>query len=372
MEILADNEIAGVAEAFAQFGRVRLFDGRPLRRSDLANAEILLVRSVTRVDAKLLADTNVRFVGTATAGTDHIDLPALRRLGIKFAAAAGCNARAVAEHVVVCLYEHAAASGQSPHNYRVGIVGFGHVGKTLAALLGSLGIEYLVNDPPLARSGLVPQARPLADILNCAVITLHVPLVESGPTPTRGLIDIDAIAAIVPGALLINAARGGVVDERALVERLRRGPLLAIAIDCWAGEPVPDPALIDVATYATPHIAGHSLEARWSATRMLQTAIAAYLGIEIDSAMPEPASGGQRCLPPGGIAALLREIHSLPDHSGRMRALHLLEPAVRGAHFDAIRRTHGLRREFSAYAVARTGLAPDTVDELRALGFALI
>ncbi len=370
VEILADREIVGVNEAFAGLGRLRLFDGRNLTPAELGQAEILLVRSVTRVGEGLLAGSRIRFVGTATAGTDHIDTAALTRLGIAFADAPGCNARAVAEHVVVCLYQYAAARGRRPQECRVGIVGHGHVGRTLAALLSRLGSAYLVNDPPLAALGLLADARPLHEILACDVVTLHVPLTATGPSPTRHLIDAAAIAALPVDSLLINAARGGVIDERALCARLREGLALTAAIDCWVGEPRIDGELLGLVKHATPHIAGHTLEARLTATRQLHAAVQTQLGQHQPYPVPAPPRAGMLRTTAADLAALLSEVHPLTTHTARLQALGTQTSDARGAEFDALRRRHGLRREFAAYDVASTLLAPDTVAELGALGFA--
>ncbi len=372
VEILADREIVGVNEAFAGLGRLRLFDGRALTTAELGQADILLVRSVTRVGEALLAGSQVRFVGTATAGTDHIDTAALTSLGIGFADAPGCNARAVAEHVVVCLYQHAAARRRRPQDYRVGIVGFGHVGGALASLLDRLGVRYRVNDPLLAARGMLPDSRPLSDILACDVVTLHVPLTDAGPSPTRHLIGSAAIAALADDSLLINAARGGVVDESALCSRLRDGPPLTAAIDCWVGEPRIDSELLALASQATPHIAGHSLEARLTATRMLHSAVQVHLGQAQPYPVAPPPRVQTQLAGTKGLAEILGEVQPLSVHTAYMQALGALTPEARGAQFDARRRSHGLRREFAAYDIASSLLAPDTVAELGALGFACV
>lgn len=370
MEILADREIVAVGEAFAGLGRVRLFDGRSLVSADLGQAEVLLVRSVTRVDERLLDGSKVRFVGTATAGTDHIDSAALDRLGVAFSDAPGCNARAVAEHVVVCLYQHAMVRGRRPRDLRVGIVGHGRVGQSLTALLARLGIAYRVNDPPLAARGDLADPCALADVLACEVVTLHVPLTDAGPAATRHLIDRAAIAAMPVGGLLINAARGGVVDEAALCARLQHGPALTAAIDCWAGEPRVDTALLSLATYATPHIAGHTLEARLAATRMLYGAVQAHFGRREPCPLPAPPMAGTSVTGARNVAALLDEVHPLAAHTARLRETLALTQVARGPQFDRQRATYGLRREFAAYEVASSGLEPDTVADLGALGFA--
>lgn len=375
MEILVDNEIVGGEAAFSAFGRVRLFDGRGLERDALGEAGALITRSVTRVDGALVAGSRLRFVGTTTAGTDHVDAAALARAGIAFAAAPGCNALAVAEHVVCCLYAYAAERGLAPQTLRVGIVGYGHVGRALAALLTAIDVAWVVNDPPLRGATGGAAEVTLDELLGCDVVTLHTPLTSGGEWPTQGLVDETRVSALRPHALLINAARGGIVDEHALLERLRNGPPLYTALDCWAGEPRIDTALARMVWQGSPHIAGHTLEARINATRQVRDALRDHLGVGGDEdRIPRPpgCQGATR-----GVAELLGLVHDLAGHTGRIRALAAAAAAARVSQFDADRRNHGLRRAFSAYRVnhvprdgiARPGGDADTVARLRALGF---
>ncbi|MGR8920236.1 MAG: 4-phosphoerythronate dehydrogenase [Gammaproteobacteria bacterium] len=372
MELLVDNQIVGAPAAFEPFGEVRLFAGRELKRAALGAAEVLLVRSVTRVDRALLGGSRVRFVATATAGTDHVDLDYLTERGIGFAAAPGCNARAVAEHVACCLYAHAARSGRRLQELEVGIVGYGNVGRALAGLLRDIDVRFVVNDPPLGEHIEGVETRTLDALLDCDVVTLHVPLTAVTDHPTVDLVDRRRVAALKPGALLINAARGGVVDEAALAERLAGGPPLTIALDCWADEPRVHPASLAAAWLATPHIAGHSIEARHNATRQLLDALARFLGTGPVTAPAPPPSTRCPAGPGDGIAEILGRVHALVRHTERMRELVSLDDAARGARFDEIRRQHGLRREFARTAVACAGLAPDTVVGLERLGFDLV
>ena len=329
------------------------------------------MRSVSTVDAQLIKGSRLGFVGSATAGVNHIDLAALAAAGIAFSDAAGCNARPVAEHVITCLYSHAARLQCAPHELTVGIIGCGHVGRSLAHLLDALGIGHVDHDPP--RAALEPgfQSAPRAAALACEVVTLHVPLITDGPWPTVNLLNDEAVAALRPGTLIINAARGGVVDETALSARLNPPDALVAAVDCWAGEPRVDSHLLRHTWLATPHLAGHSREARLAATRMLWEAVRRWRGLapvaapvvlpSIDIPLNYPTQGG--------TVALLTSLYPIAAHDARMRAGLNMTAARAGVHFDDIRRRYALRREFGAYSVACAGLAPDTVTELMALGF---
>ncbi len=371
MNILADQEINAVAEHFSALGELRLFEGRKLDAATLRDADVLLVRSVTKLSAELIQGSRLRFVGSATAGIDHIDTAALAAAGIHFSDAAGCNARPVAEHVITCLYLHAACLGCAPRELRVGIVGCGYVGRSLIALLDGLGIAHVDHDPPRAAREPGFHSAPLSEVLACEVLTLHVPLIKTGRWPTVNLLHVDAIAQLRPGTLVINAARGGVLDEVALSARLLGSDALIAAIDCWADEPRVDRTLLARCWLATPHLAGHSYEARLNATRTLWAALRQWRGEPLAAPpITLPTMVAARCLPAhGGIRALLASVYPLAAHDVRMRVALALDATRSGAHFDAIRRRYALRREFGAYSVACTGLAPDTVAELAALGF---
>ncbi len=370
MKLLVDREIYGATTAFAALGAVRTFDGRALNADDIKDADVLLVRSVTRVDRVLLADSSVRFVGTATAGTDHVDLDYLKARDIAFAAAPGCNARAVAEHVVCCLYAYSAERGGDPRALKVGIVGYGHVGSALGALLQRLAIDFVVNDPPRGPRIAGVTCTSLEALLGCDVVSLHVPLIADGPHPTRGLLGAAELGALRPGALLINAARGGIIDERALLARLIAPRALYAALDCWSGEPHIWPALLARSWRASTHIAGHTLEARIAAARMLHTALSAYGGVA--AGWPENEGEITRLSVPGdrrSVAAVLASVYPLATRSEQMRTLAGLAPPARGPGFDEQRRRDGLHRQFAAFSVARAGLDNDTVQQLSAMDF---
>ncbi len=310
-------------------------------------------------------------MGSATAGVNHIDLAALAAAGIAFSDAAGCNARPVAEHVITCLYAHAAGLQRAPQELTVGIIGCGHVGRSLAQLLDALGIQHVDHDPPRAamERGFHSALRELA--LACEVVTLHVPLISDGPWPTVNLLNDQLIAALRPGTLIINAARGGVLDETALSARLLAPDALIAAIDCWAGEPRVDSHLLKRTWLATPHLAGHSREARLAATRMLWEAVRRWRGLApIPAPVVLPSVDTPLHYPThGGTVALLKSLYPIADHHARMGASLNMTAAQAAEHFDDIRRRYALRREFGAYSVACAGLAPDTVAELLALGF---
>lgn len=376
MRIIADRDIPQVQSAFSEYGDVELVSGRTLTPAQLGDAEILLVRSVTRVNKGLLEHSKIRYVGTATSGIDHLDTRYLQERGIAYFDAAGCNARAVAEYVVACSFLHGRLGSVGAAKLTAGIIGYGHVGKIVHAMFSALGVRCVVNDPLLEHDLHDVPFVDLADALQSDIVTLHVPFTELGEFPTRGMIGATHLAQMRAGTLLINAARGGVIDEQSLITWLAAHPSAVVAIDCWHGEPIVDLALLGQAAIATPHIAGHTNEARLRATTMLSNRIAAKLGFApvwaatpvrpLELQLQAPGSGGPqdvisdavlRCCDPRLATVALRRTADLST-------------ADRAAAFDALRQKASSRHEFSGHRVACDGLQSDTVRGLCELGFA--
>ena len=378
MRIIADRDIPQVKSAFSEFGEVELVSGRSLTPAQLGDAQILIVRSITQVDQSLLEHSKICIVGTATSGIDHLDTRYLQERGIVYFDAAGCNARAVAEYVVACSILCGRLGSVERGELTAGIIGFGHAGKFVHAMLSALGVACVVNDPLLEPEQHEARFVDLEVALQSDIVTLHVPITELGEFRTRGLIGTAQLAQMGAGTLLINAARGGVVDEPSLLKWLAARTSAVVAVDCWHGEPVIDLALLGRAAIATPHIAGHTREARLRATTMLSTRIAAQLGVaQVWTETPAPPVDLQlqkrgsrrpvdvlsdavlRCCDPRMVTAGLRRTADLGVTD-------------RGTAFDALRQKAGSRREFPCHRVACDGLESDTVQDLRALGFETI
>jgi erythronate-4-phosphate dehydrogenase len=348
---------------------VQRFSGRSLRPEQLAGVDVLLVRSVTRVDARLLDNRGVRFVGTATSGVAHIDRDYLQRRHIGFRHAPGSNANSVVEYVL------AATAGVADHLERVlagatvGIVGYGYIGRAVAGRLRALGINYCVYDPWLDREAIDHPAE-LADILACAVVTLHAELTDRMPWPSRHLLDETALARLAPDSLLINASRGPVVDNRALLALLERGNAPDTVLDVWEGEPAINHELLRHVSFGTPHIAGYSLDGKLLATRMLVQAMALELGLawrDPGSAAGEPDP--LQVAPQDTGAALLRTIISqrydiAADDAALRQATLGVEANAAASGFDRLRRDYPERREILG---SRVSLQPPGVQEQQLL-----
>ena len=374
LRILADRNIPAVHDCFGDLGPVRTVEGRGLRALDLAEVDVLLVRSVTRVDEQLLAGTPVRFVGTATAGVDHIDIPWLQRKGIGFAAAPGANANSVVEYVLAAIaavddfLECLLAGG------RVGIVGQGYVGSLLARRLRALGIASLHCDPWLDQATLAAPAS-LDEILGCDVLSLHPSLTTADPWPSHHLLGPEALATLGREQLLINASRGPVLANDALLARLQAAHAPRCVLDVWEFEPTVSPTLLECVRFGTPHIAGYSHDAKLAATGMLAHALREQLQL----ASAEPAAGAPAPLvelPPELAGAdllrhlcLLRYDLAADDRRLREAVLGAPEAGARAA-FDRLRKDYPLRRELAGSRVLVTNR--EQVPLVRAMGAVVV
>lgn len=374
MQIVADENIPHVESAFSMLGNVRTLAGREITAKDLSDADILLVRSVTRVDRELLSASNVQFVGSATIGQDHIDTDYLTEAGITFANAPGCNATAASEYTIAAALTLAGRHSIRLKGKAATIIGCGHVGSKVQEKLMALGMICHVYDPPRQRAGAAGPFVDMDEALQADLITCHVPLTTTGDDPSYHLLNAERIAAINERSLLINCARGAVIDNHALSEALRERKLHT-ALDVWEGEPVINKSLLDQVDLATPHIAGYSLDGRVAGTEIIYQAVCQYLGVlpewkasEALPAIDKPnlqfdRSSSAEVL----IENAIKHVYNITADDGRMRQA----AAGDSNFFDCLRRSYPVRREFRQYCICVDGLNEGTQKQLAALGFQL-
>ena len=275
MKFVADVDIPFLKGVLEPYAEVVYKKGMEICREDILDADALLIRTRTRCDASLLEGTKVSLITTATIGMDHIDLDYCRSHGIEVANASGCNAGGVMQYVFSALYGVAARKGIKIDGATIGIIGVGNVGKKVEYLAEYLGFKILKCDPPRAQKegsdGFCSLEHLLAE---SDVVTLHVPLDDS----TRGMANADFFTLMKPGSIFINASRGEVVDEKALIEASPK--FGAIVIDTWNNEPDVDENLIDIVDIATPHIAGYSFQGKLNGTALAVRAVAGHFGID--------------------------------------------------------------------------------------------
>lgn len=364
MKILADENMPLVREWFGRHGEVLTLPGRAIDANAVQGVDVLLVRSVTRVDAALLAGSRVKFVGSATSGYDHIDRAGLAAAGIRFAHAPGCNAGAVVQYVLaVCC-----ALRPDWRRRLIGIVGCGAVGGRLYLVLTALGVRCRVHDPLLPDRENIPDLTDLGEVVRAAdILCLHTPLTHTGSFPTFHMVDDRVLAALRPGCLLINAARGAVVDNVALRQRLTMTSDLTAALDVWEGEPAIDPGLWRRVAIATPHIAGYSQEGRVNGTRAVYEAFCAWRGV---APIPPVSEALQPLVPARSLDPLADAVLTTFDVRAEHRrmAAAVATGAAMAEVFDQLRRTSPERREFGHFQVRAARDDPLATD-LRRLGF---
>ncbi|MEX5362834.1 4-phosphoerythronate dehydrogenase PdxB [Pseudomonas guariconensis] len=380
MLIVADENIPLLDAFFAGFGEIRRYPGRSIDAACVKDADVLLVRSVTQVDRRLLEGSQVRFVGTCTIGTDHLDLDYFAQAGIHWSSAPGCNARGVVDYVLGSLLTLAELDGAKLSERVYGVVGAGQVGERLVRVLHGLGWKVLVCDPPR-------QAREGGDFVSldillqtCDAISLHTPLQRDGEYPTWHLLGADQLARLRPGTWLINASRGPVVDNQALRELLLDREDVHAVLDVWEGEPQVSLDLADLCTLATPHIAGYSLDGKQRGTAQIYQAFCRWRGepeqVQLSELLPAPALAqidlDASCDPAWALATLCRAVYDPRRDDADFRRSLSEDPAQQRAAFDLLRKHYPQRREIEGLAVHLRGEAPQLAQMVCALGGVLV
>jgi erythronate-4-phosphate dehydrogenase len=411
MKIVADGNIPFVAECFSSVGEVKVVDAREITPEAVRDADILLVRSVTRVGAELLAGSKVRFVGTATIGFDHIDVDFLRANNICFASAPGSNANSAAEYVIAALLEIGQRDDIDFEDKSIGIIGAGNVGSRVAKKAAALGIKVYLNDPPLQRyknshrgpfdlaqgrhrehrvdkeldnallriEQLTRKAEflPIEELFGCDFITLHTPLTFEGIDKTFHLANEKFFKSLKERCVFFNTSRGGVVDSSALKAVIRSGRLRAVVLDVWENEPNIDMELMSEVDIGTPHIAGYSLDGKIAGMIMIYKAACEYFGLEpkydAEDFLPEPTIRQLKINPPDArrinpkkgreqdvLAGTVQKVYDIRKDDARLRRI-LEKPAEkRGEFFDGLRKNYPVRREFGNTTVVIATENPST------------
>ena len=380
MRIVADENIPLLDAFFAGFGDIRRYPGRTLDRAAVAEADILLVRSVTKVTRQLLEGTPVRFVGTCTIGTDHLDLDYFNEAGIQWSSAPGCNARGVVDYVLGSLLTLAEIEGVELSQRTYGVIGAGQVGGRLIKVLRGLGWNVLVCDPPrqAAEGGDYVSLDEI--VARCDVISLHTPLNKTGDLPTWHLFDRTRLQQLKHGAWLINAARGPIVDNSALREVLLEREDLQAVLDVWEKEPVVDVELAELCVIGTPHIAGYSLDGRQRGTAQIYQALCAHLGqpatIELADLLPRPwlasVTLDAATDPVWALNMLCRGVYDPRRDDADLRRSLVGDANSQRLAFDALRKHYPPRREIDALRVSINGESAALTQIVQALGASLI
>lgn len=370
MKIVVDENIPYARELFGRIGDVITVPGRPFPQQELHDADALIVRSVTHVNADLLSGKPIKFVGTATAGIDHIDRAFLGTQGITFAAASGCNAIAVVEYWFSVLLLLAERDAFQLTDRTVGIVGVGNVGSRLQTRLEALGVRTLLCDPPRAARGDQGTFYPLEKLVAEAdILTFHTPLIKDGINSTWHLVNAAVLQTLKPNTILVNACRGDVMDNDALLTVLSQRNDLKVVLDVWQTEPSISLPLLEKVTLGTAHIAGYTLEGKARGTTQVFEEWSTFIGQAEQVAL-------NRLLPTPDIDHIT--LHGALDQTMLKRLVHLVYDVRRDdaslrrcaamiGGFDHLRKHYPERREWSSLSI--TCDCAKTANLLNKLGF---
>ncbi len=275
INVLADATLPGLSKLFMPPFVLSRYKNQSQIPSLLPNQDVLLCRSTLRVDHELLASSSIQCVGTASSGTDHIDSTYLKQKHIQLFDAKGSNARSVADYTVATLAALHHISKQ-PVGKLAGIVGVGEVGSRVLERMQAAGFDIICFDPFKSQQNNHGHYGALADLTACDVLFIHANLHESAQWPSKNLLNANFLAKLKSGVVIINAARGGIIDEKALLATKQH---ITYCTDVYCAEPAIDPRIIDYATVCTPHIAGHSVEAKQAAVIQVSQQLHHHFGV---------------------------------------------------------------------------------------------
>ena len=378
MKIIADENIPFVSECFSSIGEVETVPGREIKPGVVADADVLLVRSITLVGDDLLTGSKVRFVGTATIGFDHIDTEYLSQNNIGFASAPGSNANSAAEYVIAALLNNAEQHSIDLEGKSIGIIGVGNVGSKVAKKCEALGMRLYLNDPPLQRQTGDSKYLPIENLFDCDFVTLHTPLTFEGEDKTFHLADDKFFKSLKKGCIFINASRGGVVDSGALKAAIEESRLQAVVLDVWENEPNIDAELLEMVDIGTPHIAGYSLDGKIAGMIMIYKAACDYFELEdeydIDSFLPVPAIpelkvNTQSVSEQDALLGIVEKIYDIKADDIGLRRIFEKSMEQRGSFFDQLRRNYPVRREFQNTQIILENPCLGLAEKLAGIGF---
>jgi len=363
LTIVADKLMPQVETLFSDLAEIRLIDGREIQSQDLKQADALLCRSVTQVDQRLLAGSSVKFVGSATIGTDHLDIGWLEQNNIHWSSAPGCNADAVVQYVLSAIAYWSQKRGKNIKGLSVGIVGCGNVGSRLNVHLNKLGIKTCCYDPPLQENERVDQSSDIdiwssfEEILACDVITFHVPLTKDCDHATLNMINGEVLNQLKSHQLLINSSRGQVINEADLLNYLNQNDHADVVLDVYANEPNINPELLKHLFLATPHIAGHTLEGKVRGSYRVYQAFCEYFNLSIKHEFDDLLPAKNRIeFKTEDLADQLLDLYQIDEDNLKSWQASSFELSL-GSFFDKLRKQHihrqnGLpRRDYSGWEI---------------------
>jgi len=377
MKLVIDENIVFAKEAFSEFGEIKLIPGREMKNSDLHDTDILIVRSVTNVNMDLLNSSRVRFVGTATIGTDHLDENYLKENGMFFCSAEGCNSMSVAEYVFAGIFSLTKKHKFNLTDKSIGIIGLGNVGSKVKKIAEAVGLTVFQNDPPRQKKENLKGFVSLNEALNCDIVTFHVPLNESGEDCTYKLLNENNLGRIKAGSILINTSRGSVVDNASLKKRLMTHKDIFTILDVWENEPDFDLELLHLVDFGTPHIAGYSFEGKVNGTKTIYDKLCEYLQRSVlwrpktEKPNENKIFWDENKSVQNNLEEIFPLVYSIQSDDNNLRKYNLQESMSHSQYFDYLRKSYPRRREFSAYRVSGNKISTDVIKVLQSLNVEL-
>jgi len=378
MKIIADENIPFVKDCFSTIGDVRTVSGRDIDPVIIKDADILLVRSITKVNAELLEGSSVKFVATATIGTDHIDTDYLSEHGIGFAYAPGSNANSVAEYVIAALLALGKKHKFKLEGKSIGIVGVGNVGSKVVVKTEALGMKVLLNDPPLQRETNGEKYRPIEELYDCDFITLHTPLTFDRIDKTLHLADEKFFDSLRDDVFFINTARGGCCDTEALKNAINEKKIAGAVLDVWENEPNIDNELILRAELSTPHIAGYSYDGKVAGMIMIYNAACEHFGlVAVRTAedflpvpdVPQIEIDGDTADEQRILHDAVQQVYVINRDDFNTREILIVPEDQRGKWFDDLRKDYPVRREFQNTQIVMKKRDDILARKLEGIGF---
>jgi erythronate-4-phosphate dehydrogenase len=374
VKIVVDKKIPFIRGVLEKHADVVYLEGREISRSDLLNADALVVRTRTKCNKELLEGTSVRFIASATIGFDHIDTAFCEANKIVWTNAAGCNSSSVQQYIAGALVHLAGKLNVTLAEKTIGVVGVGNVGNKVARLCQTIGMKVLLNDPPRERKEGSTSFVPLETIIKESdIITLHVPLNRDGIDRTFHMGNESFLSRLKKSQILINSSRGEVVDTGALRACLREQKLAACILDVWEHEPDIDRELLAQIDIATPHIAGYSADGKANGTSMSVQALSRFFGLDLNTWIPDNVPPPEESIieldcaglsQQAIVVRLVRHTYDILADDRRLRE----SPQT----FEKQRGEYPLRREFPAYTIRLRNANAAARTMVSNLGFSII
>lgn len=374
MKVVVDKNIPFIQGVLEKYAEVVYLEGREISRSEVLDADALIVRTRTKCTRDLLEGTAVRFIASATIGYDHIDTGFCQANNIFWTNAAGCNSSSVQQYMAAALFHLAEELNFELSQKTIGIVGVGNVGSKVARLCAALGMRVLLNDPPRERREGPKDFVSLDTIVEDAdIVTFHVPLNMEGEDRTFHLVDEKLLSRFRKSQILINSSRGEVVESEALKVCLQNKMLAECVLDVWEGEPEIDTQLLGLVEIGTPHIAGYSADGKAQGTSMSVQAFSRFFGLDLNDWYPErvplPAitvleTDCRNVSDQNVIAGLIQRTYDILADDARLR----MSPKT----FENQRKKYPLRREFPTYTVKLLDAHDRLQSIVQAMGFKIL